>query len=80
MSETLTWVFAGLVIFGIWLAAGVWSAGYYFAFFQDNWPSLAAADYQSDRRRALWGILFGPIGLFVEWAVGHMKYGWRWPR
>jgi DNA-binding transcriptional regulator of glucitol operon len=74
-----------LIVLGVvaWLACGVLSAGWAYAYFQREFPSIADERRQGDTRFALGMALLGPfdlIGLLLFlWGNGGFKYGWLWP-
>lgn len=73
------WIVLAVILWSaIWIGCGIVGAGYGFAYFQDEYPTLAERDYKRDRRRAIaQGIMFGPIGLFVSWQMDFTHHGWR---
>lgn len=55
------WDMLGLII---WLVCAIFSASVYLAHAQREWPSLAVADYENDKRAAwIFGLLFGPASV-----------------
>lgn len=57
----MEWYILGIII---WLACATFTAGVFLAQSQRQWPSLADADYKSDRRTG-WavGLMFGPVSV-----------------
>jgi hypothetical protein len=67
-----------LLILTIWVGLGLVSAGWLFAYFQDEWPTIAEETLIMDRFLALVAILFGPIGLVSTGIVTKWgRHGWR---
>jgi hypothetical protein len=53
-----------LILLGIfWVVCGVINYGYYFAYFQRRFSSLAEDNYSQDRFAAFSYAVFGPIGI-----------------
>ena len=71
----------GLII--LWLIPGIVSSGFAFAFFQGRFKNIAEETYASDRRRALFFAILGPINLIAYFIAGliarekFFSYGWR---
>lgn len=74
--EAICWLAFGIVFISAWGAAGVVAAGLTFAYFQREWPELAARDYESDRMRA-WAtaVVFGPCALLAALTTMGTKHG-----
>jgi hypothetical protein len=52
--------------------------GYYFAYMQDHWPTLAKEEYQQDHiYSCIMSICFGSGALATVFIMGLNKYGWR---
>lgn len=58
-----------------WIICGYFQYGYYFAYFQKEYPRLAKKDYEQDKRIALETSFFGPIGLLISFYGGYTKHG-----
>jgi hypothetical protein len=58
-----------------WVACGVLAYGLYFAYFQRKWPSLAEEHYDTDRGRARWWLIGGPLALLGALIAGGTEYG-----
>lgn len=62
----------------LWLLVGLAGSGFYFAYFQDNFPSLAERDFKSDLIKSLILLPCGPISLvIVVMTTDFGKYGCR---
>jgi len=66
----------GIIIF--WLACGILSYGFTFAWLQRGYPECAKEDYEWDRRYAIRSGLLGPFGLIANIYMKEHKYGWKW--
>ena len=62
-----------------WLACAAVTAGMYFAESQCKFPEGAKERRREDMGEAwVFGIVFGPLGLVLEFFLsGFAKYGWR---
>lgn len=71
----MKWLALGVAF---WLCSGVASAGYLFAYFQGEYPLIAAQDYRRDLLMA-WttGVMAGPTGLIYVASMGGFQHGWR---
>ena len=65
----------------IWLACGYIAAAANFAYFQRQWPVLAAKDLRCDRRESGLVMVTGLLSLLVSYVLGHYRHGfvWNWP-
>lgn len=61
-----------------WLACAIVSSGTFLAYFQGEWPNMAANNYREDLGAGLfYGVLFGPFGLLGSiFLSGFWKHGW----
>lgn len=59
-----------------WLASGVVVAGYWYAHFQREFPSLAIEHERKDWWSAMFSISFGPLGLVNLVWRDNRKHGW----
>lgn len=59
----------------IWGVCGLLTFGYYFAYFQNEYESLADRDYFKDMRNGLQIGLLGPIGLLSILIRRMTKHG-----
>lgn len=68
-----------LLIAAAWVACGIASAGFDFAYFQGKYPTIAKESRLEDLGQALLlGIITGPVALVVAFCLGGFgKYGWR---
>ena len=68
-----------LLIVVAWVACAVGTAGFWFAYFQGEWPNSAKYNRREDLGDAmLVGLVFGPIGLIVSFfGTGFAEHGWR---
>lgn len=65
-----------LTIVAGWLACGVVVAGYWYAYFQREFPSLAADHERKDWWSAMIAMSFGPCGLVNLIWRDNRKHGW----
>ena len=72
MIENLLIVFSGIVI---WAVCGYIHYGWWFAYHQREFPSIAEESYSDDKHNALVTSLFGPIALFVDVIFRQYKHG-----
>lgn len=67
----------------LWIACGVLSAGFTFAYLQGLFPRHAAEGWREDLGQSLlFGLLLGPVMLVLSvFLSGFCRYGWRlWPK
>lgn len=70
--------FLAAVLIVIWLWCGYLAAGYVFAYFQREFPTIASQKRSADLATSLLGFVFGPISL----AAAHpefVKHGRLYP-
>lgn len=70
----MTYLLVGLAI---WIYCGYCNYGYTFAFFNDEFPSIAKEMRVENQRFALFMMLTGPIGRIAIFFVNGTKHGWR---
>jgi hypothetical protein len=68
------WWIIGIIA---WLACGIIHAGYYFCYFQTEYPDFAVMDYVSDLCLAYGLAIFGPIAFFATSISGFCRHGFR---
>ena len=73
MTVTL-WIILGLVI---WFGYGFVAAGWYFAYFQGEYPTLAERDRSTDSQGATIALVFGVAALFSASFMKVYRYGWK---
>lgn len=65
----------------LWLACGVIDAGFIFASFQRQYPSIRLDGFRGDQGIAVVALVAGPMGLIsfcmVDFPV--FRHGWLWP-
>lgn len=59
-----------------WLACGVVTAGYWYAYFQREFPNIAAEQERVDWWSAMGSIAFGPIGFANLIWRDNRRHGW----
>lgn len=69
----------GVVIFALWMLCAVGAAGFTFAYFQGEYPSIAQHMRRTNLGMAVViGVIGGPIALFVTFCFsGFGEHGWR---
>jgi len=67
-----------VIVLIVWAVCGSISYGFTLAFFQREWPSLAAEKRGDDIRFALFTAVFGPIGLVVTLQNKDWRHGFMW--
>ena len=67
-----------ILIVCVWLLFGVLGAGWCFAYFQGNWPSIADESWREDMGMAILFSTLGPVSALLWFLLsGFGKYGWR---
>lgn len=65
-----------LAVAAFWAVCSVLSYKATFAYFQKEWPKLAEEDRTTDRTRAWYMVVMGPLGLIVAaWGSSFFKHG-----
>lgn len=64
----------------LWLICAVFTAGWYLAYFQGEYPEIAKEEYSKDLRNGwLFGLMFGPVNIFPILVFKAYKYGFMNP-
>ena len=63
-----------LLVF-VWIVCGYIHYGWYFAYFQKEYPKIAKNDYEKDKRAAFITSFLGPIALLFDIACDFHKHG-----
>lgn len=67
-----------MIVVLAWLLCSLYSFGTVFAFFQDEFPTIAKDDRRVTYGFATYVALLGPIGALLALLFsGFNKYGWR---
>ena len=64
-----------ILIIGVWVACGIVSYGYNFAYYQREYPSLAEKEYKRDMMVCIFLSVFGPINLLVMMDSDEYRHG-----
>lgn len=76
----MMWIISILLF---WLATGILSIGFDFAYFQRKYPSLRKQQFAWDQQSCLIAILGGPFGILIVFFLPGNNpakfYGWLWP-
>ncbi len=71
----IVWI---IVAAAVWLVCGIIAYGASFAYFQGKYALIAKQEYRADLRFSIvWGLLGGPIALFILWIDDGFRYGLR---
>ena len=62
-----------------WLACGALGAGYYFAYYQREYPGFRKRDFEADKSHAIGALWFGPCALLTARLLDRRAHGWLWP-
>ena len=73
-DSTEYWIIVGIV----WVFCATVSAGWQFAYAQDNWPNIAKQEHRQDQIWAWLLSLGGPVSVAVIYLTTEFaKFGWR---